>query len=257
MAQQKTMTVCPECGAKVRKENLRGHVDKVHRKAAAAKEKTPEQTARPTRPRIKDRRKVSPWPAIALALLMAVSSLGAYAILTQTPSNPSNNPPPSGNRKAAIATSMGTFTIELYEDKAPRTAGNFIRLAQAGFYNGLIFHRVVADFVIQGGDPNGDGTGGSGQTVDWENTGLTNVKYAVAMARSGDPSSPQGANTATSQFFVNLKDNPSLDSYTYRFVVFGKVISGQSVVDAIGQVSVDSNDKPFTPVVMNTVTITS
>jgi cyclophilin family peptidyl-prolyl cis-trans isomerase len=247
MAQQKTMTTCPDCGAKVRKDKLRGHVERVHDKGAAAGARPKQETSRPVKPKIRGKKKMGRWPAIALVIIMALSSLGAYAILTQHPQN----------RKAVIATSMGTFTMELYEDRAPRTAGNFIRLAQAGFYNGLIFHRVVADFVIQGGDPNGDGTGGSGQTVDWENTGLTNVKYTVAMARSGDPNSPQGANTATSQFFVNLKDNPSLDSYTYRFVVFGKVISGQSIVDAIGQVSVDSNDKPFTPVVMNTVTITS
>jgi len=243
------MATCPECGTKVRKENLKGHVERVHKKGVAASTRTTQGGSRPAQPRIKDTKKAGHWPAIALVVIMVLSSVGAYAILTQKP--------PSGNRKAVVATNMGTFTIELYEDKAPRTAGNFIRLAQAGFYNGLIFHRVVADFVIQGGDPNGDGTGGSGQTVNWEDTGLKNVKYTVAMARSGDPDTVQGANTATSQFFVNLQGNPSLDAYTYPFVVFGKVTGGQSVVDAIGRVSVNSNDKPLTPVVMNTVTITS
>jgi cyclophilin family peptidyl-prolyl cis-trans isomerase len=247
MAQQKTMATCPECGAKVRKDNLKGHIERVHGKGATAGAKPTQDTSRPVKQKARVKGKTGRWPAIALVIIMALSSLGAYAILTQH----------SPNRKAVIATSMGTFTIELYEDKAPRTAGNFIRLAQAGFYNGLIFHRVVADFVIQGGDPNGDGTGGSAETVDWEATGLKNDKYTLAMARSGDPNSQQGANSATSQFFVNLKNNPSLDGYSYPFVVFGKVISGQSVVDAIGRVSVDANDKPFTPVVMNTVSITS
>ncbi len=255
MAQQKTMATCPDCGAKVRKENLKGHIDKVHRKGEAAGARPAQGSQRSVRPRVKLGKKVSPWPAIALAAIMALSSVGAYAILMQKPSNPSNQNPPTVNRKAVIATNMGTFTIELYEDKAPRTAGNFIGLARTGFFDGLIFHRVVANFVIQGGDPNGDGSGGSSQTVNWENTGLKNKQYTVAMARSGDPNTAQGANTATSQFFVNLIDNPSLDNYAYPFVVFGKVIEGMSVVDAIGHVSVDSDDKPLSPVVMNTVTI--
>ena len=246
MAQQKTMATCPECGAKVGKEKLRGHIDRVHGKGAAAGAKATQTGSKPVKPKAGYSRSRGRWRAIVLVIIMALSSLGAYAILTQ-----------HSNRKAVIITNMGTFTIELYEDKAPRTAANFIGLAQGGFYNGLIFHRVVADFVIQGGDPNGDGSGGSANEVDWERTGLKNVKYTVAMARSGDPNTIQGANTATSQFFVNLKDNPSLDGYTYPFVVFGKVISGQSVVDAIGQVSVDSNDKPLSPVYMNSVTITS
>jgi len=249
MAQQKTMATCPECGAKVRKENLEGHIDRVHKKAAAAKEKTPEQTARSTRPRIKDQRKVSPWPAIALAALMALSSLGAYAILTQTPGNPSNNPPSSGNRKAVVATSMGTFTIELREDKAPMTAGNFIHLVQQGFYNGKGFHRVVPGFVIQGGqDPMQ-----SVPSISWENTGLKNVAYSVAMARTGSANNSQDKDTATSEFFVNLVNNGPLDRYIYPYVVFGQVTEGQSVVDAIGQIQVTPPSPPV--VTISSITI--
>ena len=255
MAQQKTMATCQECGAKVRKENLKGHIEKVHRKNEAAAAKPAQGSQKPVRPRVKEGRKVSPWPAIALAAIMALSSVGAYAILTQKPSTPSNQNPTTGNRKAVIATNMGTFTIELYEDKAPRTAGNFINLAKSGFYNGLIFHRIVSNFVIQGGGFDQSKTPKTSQTVNWENTGLKNKQYTVAMARSGDPDTSQGANTATSQFFVNLVDNPSLDNYAYPFVVFGKVIEGMSVVDAIGLVSVDGEDWPTSPVIMNTVTI--
>jgi len=252
------MATCPECGAKVRRDNLKAHVEKVHRKTDQATEEGAEETSITVRRRGMAERKVSPWPAVALAVVLAVSSVGAYWYLTRSPSSPGGgSPPPAANRRAVISTNYGTFTIELREDRAPRTTANFIGLANQGFYNGLTFHRVAHDFVIQGGDPNGDGSGGSGQTVAWEGTGLKNVKYSVAMARSGDPNSAQGANTATSQFFVNLVESPSLDNYAYPFVVFGQVISGQSVVDTIGRVPVDSNDKPISPVTMYSVTIVS
>jgi len=252
MAQQKTMATCPECGAKVSKDRLKGHIDRVHKN----NEQGAQEEKRPPRLASKPKARVSPWPAVLIAVVMASSSLGVYWFLTQKSTNP-ENPQPTTNRRAIFVTNYGSFTMELYEDKAPRTAGNFISLANRGFFNGLTFHRVVANFVIQGGDPNGDGSGGSSQTVAWENTGLKNKQYTVAMARSGDPNTPQGANTATSQFFVNLVDNPSLDGYSYPFVVFGKVTQGTSVIDEIGRVQVDSNDKPLSPVVMNSVTIVS
>jgi peptidyl-prolyl cis-trans isomerase B (cyclophilin B) len=241
MAQQKTMTTCPECGAKVRKDNLKGHIAKVHRKVEEAPVERATKTARG---RVKTRRIRVPWRLVAIVVVLSLVSVGVYAILMR-----------SGNPVAVISTNYGVIKIQLYADKAPTTTGNFIALADRGFFDRLTFHRVVKDFVIQGGDPNGDGTGGSGQTIPWENTGLKNVKYSVAMARSGDPNSVSGANTATSQFFVNLKDNPDLDNYAYPFVVFGQVIEGQSVVDAIGQVEVDSNSRPLSPVTMYSVTI--
>ncbi len=246
------MATCPECGSKVRKDNLKKHINKVHSKAEEAKESRVE--AKPSKRTSKRRSTVSPWPAIVLSVIMALSASGVYLYMTMS-SGGSGTPPPARNPVAVIETNYGTFKIELYTSRAPVTAGNFISLADEGFYNGLTIHRVVPDFVIQGGDPNGDGTGGSGTTVPWENTGLLNKKYTVAMARSGDPNSPQGANTATSQFFVNLKDNPSLDGYTYPFVVFGAVVEGHDVVDAIGQVPTDANSKPLTPVVMTSVVI--
>ena len=127
-----------------------------------------------------------------------------------------------------METNYGTIKIQLDMSRAPRTAAHFLDLVNQGIFTPNSFHRVAAKFVIQGGQ-SGQATG-----VNWENTGLQNVKYSIAMARSGDPNRQQDSNTATSQFFINLKDNPSLDGYAYPYVVFGRVIEGQAAVDAIG-----------------------
>ncbi len=249
------MATCPECGAKVRRDNLKAHVEKVHRKTDQATEEGAEETSITVRRRGKEERKVSPWPAVALAVLLAVSSVGAYWYLTQHPSGSSGGgspPPPSQqNRKALVATSFGTFTILLREDRAPITTGNFVRLAQQGFYDGKAFHRVVPGFVIQGGkDPTG-----SVQSVPWENTGLPNIAYSVAMARVGDANSTLYKDTATCEFFVNLAYNINLDQFIYPYVVFGQVIAGQSVVDAIGQYAVTPPETPR--VTISSVTVVS
>lgn len=126
---------------------------------------------------------------------------------------------------AVIETEKGTIKAELYADKAPITAKNFIELANSGFYNGLIFHRVEPGFVVQGGDPKGDGTGGSGKTIPLEiNPSLKHVKGALAMARTNDP------NSATSQFYITLAPAPFLDG---NYAVFGKVIEGMGAVEKI------------------------
>ena len=130
-----------------------------------------------------------------------------------------------GNKIATIETDKGIIKFELYEDKVPNTVKNFIELAQSGFYDGLNFHRVEEGFVIQGGDPNGDGTGGSGKTIELEiHPDLKHVKGAVAMARKPDP------NSATSQFYITLVETPFLDG---NYAVFGKVIEGIEVVESI------------------------
>lgn len=124
-----------------------------------------------------------------------------------------------------IETDKGTIKAELYTEKAPITTKNFIDLANSGFYNGLTFHRVVADFVIQGGDPKGDGTGGSGKNIPLEiNKDLTHVEGALGMARSQDP------NSASSQFYITLAPVHDLDG---SYAVFGKVISGMEAVKKI------------------------
>jgi cyclophilin family peptidyl-prolyl cis-trans isomerase len=145
-------------------------------------------------------------------------------------------------------TTMGKFVVEMNETPRPITTKNFIGLVKKKFYDKLIFHRVIKDFVIQGGDPKGDGTGGTGFPIKDELTPLvSNVTGTIAMANSGP-------NSAESQFYFNLKDNTSLDK---AYVAFGKVISGLPVVQAIGLVKTNSSDKPLTPVIMDSVRITS
>ncbi len=125
------------------------------------------------------------------------------------------------NRYALIQTDMGNITLEIFEKEAPVTSANFIKLAQSGFYNGLTFHRYEPGFVIQGGDPNGDGTGGSNETIPLEIvSGLNFSKGAVGMARASDP------NSASSQFFITLEDSHFLDG---SYAVFGKVVEGMDV----------------------------
>ena len=126
---------------------------------------------------------------------------------------------------AVIETGKGTIKAELYTQKAPITTKNFIDLANAGFYNGLTFHRVEKGFVVQGGDPKGDGTGGSGKNIPLEiNQDLKHVKGALAMARSQDP------NSASSQFYITLAPAPFLDG---NYAVFGAVVSGMEIAEKL------------------------
>ena len=146
-----------------------------------------------------------------------------------------------------LQTTMGDIVIRMYDDM-PVTAGNFIKLAQEGFYDGLIFHRVIQDFMIQGGDPKGNGTGGPGYAIKDEFVkGHSNVRGTISMANAGP-------NTGGSQFFINMVDNCYLDwdnrSTPYAHPVFGEVTSGMEVVDAIGSVKTGRNDKPVTDVVI-------
>ncbi|MBQ8200601.1 MAG: peptidylprolyl isomerase [Clostridia bacterium] len=126
----------------------------------------------------------------------------------------------------------GTITAELYGDTAPVTVDNFIRLAGEGFYDGLTFHRIISGFMIQGGDPNGNGTGGSGRNIKGEFSGngvqndIRHVRGVLSMARSNAPDS------ASSQFFIMHQDAPHLDG---AYAAFGKVLTGMEVVDAICQ----------------------
>ena len=145
-------------------------------------------------------------------------------------------------------TSMGDFVTEMYDTLQPITAGNFVSLVNAKFYDGVIFHRVISNFMIQGGDPTGTGSGGPGYSIPDEFDPLTsNVQKSLAMANSGP-------NTGGSQFFINLKDNLNLDS---GYPVFGIVISNFSVVQAIGIVQTNSSDRPLVDVVMDSVRVTS
>ena len=144
------------------------------------------------------------------------------------------------------------ITVELYSDAAPITVANFEKLVKEGFYDGLIFHRVIEGFMIQGGDPLGNGTGGSKEKIKGEfmHNGVPNpirhTRGVISMARSMDP------NSASSQFFIMHKDAPHLDG---NYAAFGKVVEGMDVVDEIASTPVGFNDKPRTPQVMKKVTI--
>jgi cyclophilin family peptidyl-prolyl cis-trans isomerase len=146
--------------------------------------------------------------------------------------------------RAVLHTSEGAVELELFPEEAPKTVDNFAKLAGDGFYDGLAFHRVIPDFMIQGGCPRGDGTGGPGYTFEDEPNELRVVRGAIAMANSGP-------DTNGSQFFVvTAKACPWLDG---KHTVFGRIASGQDVVDRISAVERDARDRPLEPVVIESV----
>jgi peptidyl-prolyl cis-trans isomerase B (cyclophilin B) len=145
-----------------------------------------------------------------------------------------------------MQTNKGTIGLELYEEDAPKTVGNFIELAQKGFYDGVIFHRVIEDFMVQGGDPTGTGTGGPGYQFEDEFNSHKVERGALAMANAGP-------NTNGSQFFIVTADAcPWLDG---KHTVFGRITSGMDVVDEIERVPKDSRDKPLDDVKIESITV--
>lgn len=151
------------------------------------------------------------------------------------------------NRHAIIETNHGTMEIELFEDKAPITTKNFIDLTEKGFYDSLIFHRVIEGFMIQGGCPLGTGTGGPGYTIDDEfNPDLKHNSIGILSMANAGP------NTGGSQFFITLAPTPWLDNH---HSVFGKLVKGEDVLKEIGSVETGANDRPVEDVVINKVTI--
>ncbi len=173
------------------------------------------------------------------------------ASASSTPETTQTSKISTDNKKTnmiTIDTNYGKIVVETYDADAPNTVKNFVTLAEKGFYNGLTFHRVIKGFMIQGGDPNGNGTGGPGYKFADELNPTTPSykagykKGVVAMANSGP-------NTNGSQFFIMTADYPLPNNYT----IFGKVVSGQDVVDKIAQVQTGANDKPVSPVTMTKV----
>ena len=145
---------------------------------------------------------------------------------------------------ATLHTNHGAIAIELFDDDAPKTVENFLKLARDGFYDGVVFHRIIPDFMIQGGDPTGTGMGGPGYTFEDEFNDHKVVRGALAMANAGP-------NTNGSQFFVvTAEATPWLDG---KHTVFGQVTQGMDVVDKISSVDTDSSDKPREPVVIERV----
>jgi peptidyl-prolyl cis-trans isomerase B (cyclophilin B) len=135
---------------------------------------------------------------------------------------------PTASYQATISTPKGDIVVDLDAEAAPQTVNNFVFLAREGFYDGLTFHRVEPNFVIQGGDPLAAGSGGPGYTVPAE-IGLEHVKGAIAMARRGDQVNPERASSG-SQFYITLAETPHLDG---AYTVFGEVVEGMDVVEAI------------------------
>jgi len=179
-----------------------------------------------------------------LVALIAVVLVVAASGCTQAGDNVTEK---KSNRYVVFDTSMGTFKAELFEDKTPITAGNFINLSQQGFYDGLIFHRVVDGFMIQGGDPNGDGTGGPGYTIKDEfHPSLKHISAGILSMAN------RGPDTGGSQFFITLAPAPWLDG---KHAIFGKIVGGIEVVKAIGGVETGPMDKPIEDVVINSVRI--
>ncbi|CAN5817875.1 peptidylprolyl isomerase [soil metagenome] len=167
------------------------------------------------------------------------------------------------NPTATLETSLGTFKVELFVDKMPITAGNFVRLAKEGFYDGLHFHRVISNFMIQFGCPNsknpnspiagtGDSPHGTIKDEHPENAKLSNEIGTLSMANTGD------ANSGSCQFFINTKHNDYLDWFSpgrSKHPVFGKVVDGMDVVKKIGTTPTEPGDRPKTPIKMIKVTV--
>lgn len=171
-------------------------------------------------------------PAIFIILLILAIIIGAYFLMTK-----------QENTKVLLKTNHGDITIELYSKQMPITAGNFQKLVEQGFYDSVIFHRIIDGFMIQGGDPIGTGMGGPGYEIKDEFTKTSldqNARGTISMANAGP-------NTGGSQFFINLVNNNFLDG---KHPVFGKVIDGMDVVDEIAKVPTDNNDKPLDDVII-------
>ena len=195
----------------------------------------------------------SPSPS-AVAVHSPTTTIN-QALVHAPAATPLASPPasPGGDgTMATIQTDLGNITIQIYNQSAPVASENFINLANAGYYNGLTFHRVVPNFVIQGGDPAGNGSGGPGYTIPDEPVVGNYTRGIVAMARTSDP------NSAGSQFFIVLDDSVAQSlPKSGDYVVFGKVTSGLSVVDQIAATpnSGSPNNLALDPVVMNLVTV--
>ena len=151
------------------------------------------------------------------------------------------------NPTVTIETNHGTITAEMFADAAPKTAANFMDLARKGYYDGVIFHRVIEGFMIQGGDPTGSGRGGPGYTIPDE--------FGPGLAHDGEgvfSMANAGPNTGGSQFFITLAATPWLDG---KHAIFGKVTGGMDVVRKIGKVQTARGDRPVQDVVMEKVTV--
>jgi len=181
-----------------------------------------------------------------LAIIIIAIAITVIVLVTQMQSKPSSA---NGEEYAVITTKFGSMVIRFFPQDAPLHVDNFKKLTREGFYNGTTFHRVIPEFMIQGGDPNSkdndrsnDGMGGPGYTVKAEFNSISHKRGIVSMARGSDP------NSAGSQFFIVVADSPHLDK---QYSVFGEVIKGMEVADTIVSQSTDTNDNPIDKIEMN------
>ncbi|MFA6295156.1 MAG: peptidylprolyl isomerase [Candidatus Paceibacterota bacterium] len=186
--------------------------------------------------------------------LGVVAPFPTQAPIDQTPVNQAiiNTPTKNAMHNITIETNKGTIVFETYDADAPNTVNNFVTLAEKGFYDNLIFHRVIKDFMIQGGDPLGNGTGGPGYKFNDELNPAT-ASYKAGYTRGVVAMANSGPNTNGSQFFIMHKNYPLPNNYT----IFGKVVKGIEIVDAIAATNVDGSDKPVTDIVMKKVIVTT
>ncbi len=184
---------------------------------------------------------------ILLVLLGALVWLLFFSGIILKKNSSSENEMVTNSQKPIVVleTNFGKIKLELEKEDAPKTVANFEKLVREKFYDNLTFHRIIPGFVIQGGDPKGDGTGGPGYTIPSE-IKLFHKKGAIAMARLPDQVNPQRESSG-SQFYVALKDLPELDG---QYTVFGNVISGMEIVDKIATVKTGAFDKPLEPVII-------
>lgn len=203
-------------------------------------------------PYAKQPEKKTNWPLIIVAAVLVTALIVAGVLLLGGKhKNTADDGLLHGTYYAQIdVKDYGTITAELYADTAPITVTNFVNLVNQGFYDGLTFHRIISGFMIQGGDPNGDGTGGPGYAIRGEfssngvENDLSHVRGVLSMARSS------ANDSAGSQFFIMHADSDYLDG---NYAAFGMVLGGLDTVDVIASVPTDSNDKPRTEQVMRTV----
>lgn len=189
-----------------------------------------------------------------LILCLALALLPACGKTTDTTPNTNTADTAAGENPVATLEieDYGTIVLELYPDVAPITVANFIKLANSGFYDGLTFHRIIENFMIQGGDPKGDGTGGPGYAIKGEfsqngvKNDISHVRGVISMARSSMPDS------AGSQFFIVHQDSTYLDG---QYAAFGRVTEGLDVLDKVATVATYASDKPKKDVVIKSLTV--
>ena len=190
-----------------------------------------------------------------IALLISIIMIFAFVGCGENPENEDDIQITENPVATIKVKDFGTIKVELYYDKAPNTVLNFISLADSGFYDGLIFHRIIKNFMIQGGDPEGTGYGDPGYAIKGEfsvngvNNDISHVRGVISMARGS-----YSYDSAGSQFFICHADSTYLDG---EYAAFGMVIDGMDVVDKIADVTTNSSDKPYNDVVIESITVDS